>query len=265
MAASALLAGGGGLSALGGAGMAGATSAPLSGIGAAAAGAGIMAGGGILSGLISHGLNAQAASKAHDRSKNMITRKWLYEQIALKEAGINPGYIFANAKGAAQGGSQRAQMASPAQMGKGGDPNFLLQSRLINANTQAQKANAAQALTGSELNLASAERQRAAATLDLARAENTKSQGVELTAMAKFWASPEGQEVLRQLIKQKQVPDNWVSALGRAFTYFLTPKRREAMAQLYRRWSDARGQMSAKGAQTQSIIEFLDPERYYNE
>lgn len=66
---------------------------------------------------ISYGLNAKAASKAHDRSKNFATRHWQYEQIALKEAGINPGYIFAG-KGGGPTGS--AKMASQAHAAKGG-------------------------------------------------------------------------------------------------------------------------------------------------
>lgn len=65
-----------------------------------------------LSSLISYGLNSAAASRAHDRQKNMITRMPDY----LRAAGINP--IYAYSPGAKPPNAAIAQ-AAPAQMGMG--------------------------------------------------------------------------------------------------------------------------------------------------
>lgn len=79
---------------------------------AAAVASGASAGMNIAAPFISYGLNAAAASKAHDRSKNMITRMPDY----LRIAGINPMVAYGGKGGVPNAG---VPMAAPAQMGQG--------------------------------------------------------------------------------------------------------------------------------------------------
>ena len=106
------------------------------------------AGGGLISGGIdagmtgvSYGLNAKAASKAHDRSKNMMTRGPTYNMIGLKAAGLNP--ILAATGGALGGGAMaKTPQAAPASTYTGGAKNLLqaAQRKLLTSQTQAAQA-----------------------------------------------------------------------------------------------------------------------------
>lgn len=129
---------------------------------------------------ISAGINAITASKAHDRTKNFATRHWLYEQIALKEAGINPGYIFAGGAGG-QSGSARSAMQAHAAKGPG----------------LAQSASA-----GADLALKNAMTAKTAADQDKVEAETVIIEAEGPTAEAKeeffqrFWSG--ARDALRQ-------------------------------------------------------------------
>ena len=101
------------------------------------------AGGAALGGIgqaIGYGLNAMAASKAHDRNKNMLTRRHQYERIALREADINEAYMFAR-----PGGGTPAPMRAPQAAGTPGgssrfDPLTFLHARQVQAQTDKTKA-----------------------------------------------------------------------------------------------------------------------------
>lgn len=86
-----------------------------------------------------YGLNSLAASKAHDRTKNLMTRGPLYETIGLRAAGLNP--ILA-ATGGWKGASHAGQMAAPAQTHGKGIANLLAakQGQLLDAQTNAAAA-----------------------------------------------------------------------------------------------------------------------------
>lgn len=104
---------------------------------------------------IGYGFNAMGASKSHDRSKNMATRHWLYEQIALKEAGINPGYIFASKGAAGQGGAYKAPQAHGVSAGTA--QNYRLveaQQRNLDSSTAANLAGASEREAQAELHRA---------------------------------------------------------------------------------------------------------------
>ena len=61
--------------------------------------------------LVSAGMNAKAASMSYDRQKKWAQRHWNYDLIGLENAGINPGYIFADGAGG-QSGSMKMPMSS---------------------------------------------------------------------------------------------------------------------------------------------------------
>ncbi len=79
--------------------------------------AGVGAAGGIAGGLIgtaiSAGVNAAAASKAHDRQKNMMTRGPSYIMQGLRAAGINP--ILAAGSGGLMGSAAKIAQAHAAR------------------------------------------------------------------------------------------------------------------------------------------------------
>lgn len=99
-----------------------------SGVGSGALGA--VSGG--IGQLIGYGLNAMAASKAHDRSKNMITRGPTYAREGLLKAGINP--ILA--AGAIGPGVAKAPQASGVGS-SGGNAAAGAQIRALNAQAAA--------------------------------------------------------------------------------------------------------------------------------
>lgn len=109
---------------------------------------------------IDYGLNAAAASKANDRSKNWATRKYQYELIALEKAGINPAYMFSDRGASSAGRSQSAQQAhgtktniAPASAGI----QAAAMARLATSQANNQDAQAQQALAAARLNNAKAE------------------------------------------------------------------------------------------------------------
>ncbi len=88
--------------------------------------------------LVTYGLNAMAASKAHDRSKNMMTRGYLYTQEGLEKAGLNRMLALG---AQSLGGSAKAQMAHAASPGKGSNPVLdALSAQNLEANTAKQSA-----------------------------------------------------------------------------------------------------------------------------
>lgn len=105
----------------------------------AAAAAGGIIGGGVNS-LISYGLNAMAASKAHDRSKNMMTRGYLYTQEGLEKAGLNR--ILAVGGGISGGNlAGSAKMAHAASSGSSRNAVLdALSASNLEANTAKQTA-----------------------------------------------------------------------------------------------------------------------------
>lgn len=87
---------------------------------------------------VNYGFGAMAASKAYDRSKNMITRGPTYQRIGLKAGGYNPilaltGGRMPTAPGVQQGRTQGGQFF----------PNQVSQRGLIAAQTRAAQLNAA--------------------------------------------------------------------------------------------------------------------------
>lgn len=165
--------------------------------------------GGLLGGLgsagLSYGLNAKAASKAHDRSKNWATRKYQYELIALQQAGINPAYMFSN-----QGGkllrSQQAQQQAPTNAKI--DP---VQAMLVGSQVDLQKAQATQAR-------ATAQRAASEARAADARADASSAQARLTTADARR-AEVVANEIEKnpKLVRDKLVreglPLNWAQTL----------------------------------------------------
>lgn len=158
--------------------------------------------GGLLTGL-SYGLNAQAASKAHDRSKNWATRHWLYEQIALREAKISPGYIFSRAGAAQQRGGMPRSPQATSSPGSTGNPSRALaldQMENIRANTDLAQRTADQT---------------DAKTADI-RAE---TRGKQLDNMRKNWENnalntPSGHRGLRRGWQTRGLPKGVVEALS---------------------------------------------------
>ncbi len=102
-------------------------------------GAATSAVGNIINTGISAGINAAAASKAHDRQKNMMTRGPTYMMQGLRDAGINP--ILA-AGSAGLGGS--AAKISQAHAARGSDS--IMQGALAGSTIRLQEAGTAKAL-----------------------------------------------------------------------------------------------------------------------
>lgn len=156
---------------------------------------------GLIAPMIGSGMNAMSASKAHDRQKNMMTRHWQYEQIALAEAGINPGYIFAG-KGAGQGGSggkgatvqqQHPYPAGASNQYLAGKENKA-QVNLMQAQTDAQKA-----LKGK--NEAEGVKASVDAYIHLQDAPRAEALGT-------FFSSPQGKSILEAIEINRSNPLN---------------------------------------------------------
>lgn len=159
---------------------------------------------------ISYGFNAKAASTAHDRNKNMITRRWLYEQIALREAKINPGYIFANTRGAAgQAGSMKAPQAGPSQ-GIAGKSEFGKGTQL--ENTQ---ANTALQTTQGELVEEEKKLTRAKASTELERARSIKLENWRSEQQNNALNTPEGMQAFKREALARGLPKGFVESVNR--------------------------------------------------
>ena len=205
-----IMGGGGGLAA----GIGGATSA--SGFGSAALSGFAGSLGASIPGLGGYGLDALATSKAHDRAKNMATRKYLYERIALKSANINEGYMFANPRGV-----QTPQ--TPQQPGakiQGGDFTraAALPAQIDVARAQAQGL-------------------RARAVADLAAASKTRAETPFVGAQPKLFdvqrkdiqlkldEYAKNPDLLKNELMQRGTPNNFVSAAIQGLTDIITTLR----------------------------------------
>lgn len=154
--------------------------------------------GGIFGG-INYGLNAASASKAHDRSKNMITRRWQYELIALREAGINPAYLFA------KGGGPPPPMRAPQQAASNAQPGPP-QAALVGAQMRNLESQTAANVALAGKHRADAGRSNAAAELDRKRAGIA---GIELGIIEKR------PELVEDRLVQEGMPKTEVQALIR--------------------------------------------------
>lgn len=129
---------------------------------------------------IQYGLNAAAASKAHDRQKNWATRKYLYELIALKEAGINPAYMFSNEGNAAAARHQSSQMANKT------DAPQLGAASLRGAQTRMVATQARNVESQTAANIALAEKHRADAELSRSQIGRTQAETIGAESLARL-------------------------------------------------------------------------------
>lgn len=165
---------------------------------------------------MSGGINAAQASKSHDRSKNWATRKYLYELIALKEAGINPAYMFMN-NSAAMGGAG-AQKAAQAQ-GTGAVAPNISALALVPAQIEQMKAQANSANSAAMLNTALAGKARA------------ETPGLEASSsirvlQAKAAHTQEGRRAIQEAAELAGVPES----ASKAFIAFLSGKMGSQLA-----------------------------------
>jgi len=163
---------------------------------------GLDLGSSMLSGGLSFGMNARAASKSWDRQKNWATRGPGYMMTGLRDAGLNP--ILA-ATGGFSPGSSRAPQASPAsipQSNKGVQALMMKkQMGLIDAQTGQAEANKAQALEGAQAN-------KMRALRDQVEAELRTMDSPRASALAEYFKSPKGKDTLRLMMENQASPQN---------------------------------------------------------
>ncbi len=177
----------------------------------AAAVAGIGAAGGIVGGLlntgVSAGINAAAASKAHDRQKNMMTRGPTYIMQGLRDAGINP--ILAAGSGGLGGSAAKISQAHAAR----------------GADTATQGA-----LVGSQIRLQDAATAKAVAEKDIIVAGQPAANW-----NAKFNSTPEGERLLEMDRVNRALPQTIGAGAARG-VYQLWGKSQRDFAPNSGRW-----------------------------
>ncbi len=165
-----------------------------SAVSAAAIGGGIGAAGGLLNTAISAGINAAAASKAHDRQKNMMTRGPTYIMQGLRDAGINP-------------------ILAAGSAGLGGSAAKVSQAHAARGTDSAMQG----ALAGSQIRLQDAATAKAIAEKDIIQSrqpfENWKAQ---------FYASDEGQRLIKTSLENEALPKTWPAAGARGLYKLFT-------------------------------------------
>jgi len=157
--------------------------------GAAGAGGGI---GGVIpiGTLVSHGMNAMAASISWDRQKNLMTRGPTYVMEGLRKAGINP--ILAAGAGIKGGLSGSAIQAAAAQAGPSKNPALdFMQAKNLAAQTELAEAATAKAARESE-----------------GIAFDNIKRGQE----AEFWNSDDGRAMIKARAYKDGLPDTLVGA-----------------------------------------------------
>lgn len=168
-------------------------------------------GGALASAGLSAGINSANTSKAHDRSKNWATRKYLYELIALDQAGINPAYMFAD-KGAAlkAAGVQRAAQApgqSPVKPNSAAQQLVAAQIRNLDAQSNSADAAAQLSLQRIDESRAAADRSGASAGLDRMK---EKRLGQEVQALI------DNPELIKEILEAQGQSGTNVGAFQRA-------------------------------------------------
>ena len=147
--------------------------------------------------LITQGLGAAyaaaAASKAHDRQKNFITRGPTYQMIGLQEAGLNP--ILA-AKGGFGGASVKAPTVAPSPGPATGASHARnrMQADLVRAQVDA--ANASAESSRSQANKHNLD--AALVALGIPRAQGE----------ANYYATPEGRATIERGIRNAADPND---------------------------------------------------------
>lgn len=207
----------------------GATSAGglSAGQGAALGGAASAVGG--LAGIgIQAGVNAAAASKANDRAKNWATRHWLYELTALKQAGINPGYIFAG-KGGGQGGSAAGKVAqahATSNPNLGNSAETAIRAAGAKSSIENTRANTALALksvdqVNAQIELAQANADNTRAKTALERARLPKEQRI-----GELFNGPGAADFIRQIELTGLIPKSILELVARGGIQLLDPETR---------------------------------------
>lgn len=157
---------------------------------------------------VSAGINAAAASKAHDRMKNMMTRGPTYQMIGLRDAGLNP--ILAATNGGKLGGSA-ASVAQAHAASQGKDHNKSMMAG-IQADLMKNQSSAHAATAQSATNQAGV----LALQADALRYDN-----VEKRINAEFFETEKGRELIRLGIINRMTPNTWsgiTSNLGYGLT-----------------------------------------------
>jgi len=139
---------------------------------------------------INYGFGAMAASKAYDRSKNMITRGPTYQRIGLEAGGYNPILALTGGKMPSSSGVQQARTAPGQYQPNVGQARGLLQSQKLVADTQA--------------------------ALNATRANSLAGEVAKAKALEAWYQTDEGRSWLAQEVRHRATPQSAAGAVIKA-------------------------------------------------
>lgn len=182
-----------------------------------AAGLGAGLAGGFLSQGASFGLNAAAASTAHDRAKNMMTRGPLYKRIGLEAANIN-GILAA--QGALGPNIPSIPMAAPAKASDMATQGLGAGSKMSLVPAQVNAANATSANQLAQAGQAKAQAEKIGVETQIEANKLPRSRQDAI-----FWADPKNAYLIRDIAINTSLPNSWPGLIAKLGAKFLTEDR----------------------------------------